>query len=319
MQSGYRDLIVTLDGAAVAASGSLKMDRDHTLAAVSTKVALVAVNSTPAGARIYDNGTDSAQVTNHVFTYSTPGVHNYIIRQCGYQDFEKQENAEMGMLKTVSAALVPGIFESFSIPASSCWQPHTASEWTVSGGTYRFDSAVHVFNYNRFGQAFNQSNFTAEVKLKRVLGKIVADNAVVLLERMDGDKGFGYWFAYQADGSDFWIVRFDGWDMYKSSGKFKVLGNGRPTSAVRGLNQWNTLKIERAGSNYSFYINGSKVKTISDSTYNPRYLALGAILDRHKTQMQYDYVRLDFAGAAYPATAERARETAIVKSWPEGN
>lgn len=319
LQSGYQDLIVTLDGAAVAASGSLKMDKDHTLAAVSTKVALVAVNSTPAGARIYDNGADSAQVTNHVFTYNSPGVHNYIIRQCGYQDFEKQETAEMGMLKTVSAALVPGIYESFSVPAASCWQPHSASEWTVSGGAYRFVSAVDQFNYSLYKSAFNQSNLNAEVKMKRVIGNPRDDDAVVLIERMEGSKAFGYWFSYQANGSDWFIVRFDGWDMYYGNGKFKVLGNGNPTTLVSGLNQWNTIKIVRASSNYSFYINGTKVKTVSDSTYNPHYLALGVMLGRTSTQMQYDYVKLDFTGTAHMTVAGHAAEGASAKNWPERN
>ncbi|TFG80439.1 MAG: PEGA domain-containing protein [Chrysiogenales bacterium] len=319
LQSGYQDLIVTLDGAPVAASGSLKMDKDHALAAVSTKVAVVAVNSTPAGAKIYDNGVDSGQVTNHVFTYNAPGTHKYIIRQCGYQDFEQQESAEMGMLKTVSAALVPGIYESFSVPAASCWQPYAASEWTVSGGAYRFVSAVDQFNYSLYKSAFNQSNLSAEVKMKRVIGNPQDDDAVVLIERMEGSKAFGYWFSYQANGSDFWIVRFDGWDMYKGNGKFKVLGNGKPTTLAPGLNQWNMIKIVRAGSNYAFYINKTLVKTVADSTYNPHYLALGVMLGRTSTQMQYDYVKLDFTGTAHPTAAAPATEPAIVKSWPELN
>jgi hypothetical protein len=295
------------------------MDKDHTLAAVSTKVAVVAVNSTPAGAKIYDNGIDSGLVTNAIFTYPAPGLHKYILRQCGYQDSEQQETAEMGVVKTVSAALLPGIDESFSVPAASCWQPHTASEWTVSGGTYRFASAVDDFNYSRYNYKFNQNNLTAEVKMKRVIGDIRPDNAVVLLERMDGDKGYGYWFSYQAEDGEWWIVRFDGWDMFKGEGRFKVLGNNRSTSIVRGLNQWNTLKIVRAGSNYSFYTNGMKVTTVIDGMYNPHYLALGTILTRRKTQMQYDYVRLDFTATTHPASVERSEEGVVAKSWPERN
>lgn len=319
LPSGYKDLLVTLDGTPVAASGSVKMDKDHTLAAISTKVAAVAVNSTPSGARIYDNGVYSGQMTNYVFNYAAPGPHKYIIRQCGYQDFEREENAEMGVLKTIDAALVPGIFESFSVPAASCWEPHTASEWTVSGGVYRFVSAADMFNYNLYKSSFNQSNLTAEVKMKRVIGDSRADNAVVLIDRMEGSKAFGYWFSYLANGNAWYIVRFDGYDMYRGGGSFKLLGTGKPTSLVRYLDQWNTLKIVRAGSAYSYYINGTLTAAVTDGEYNPHYLALGIMLTNVSTQMQYDYVKLSFTGAAGIVSSGLAAADVSGNNWPAHN
>jgi hypothetical protein len=315
LQSGYRDLAVMLDGTPVAASGSLKMDKDHALAASSTKMAAVAVNSTPSGAAIYDNGVDSGQTTNAVFDYIAGGTHKYLIRLCGYQDFEQTETAEMGAVKTVNATLVPGIYESFTVAAAPCWTPHTASEWTVSGGAYRFSSNLLIMNYNVFKVPFSQSTMTAEVKMNRVSGDLNGDNAVVLIDQMDGDKVLGYWFAYQSNGSDWFIVRFDSWDMYRGKGNYRVLANGRPRSITTGFNQWNTVKVVRAASQYSLYLNGTLVTTITDAKYQPRYLALGFILDHQSTQMLYEYVKLSLTGAA--AAAGPAIEETGRKNWPE--
>ena len=316
LQGGYKDLAVTLDGSPVPASGSVKMDKAHTLAANSTKTATVAVNSTPTGAKIYDNGVDTGHVTNWVFNYSAAGLHNYILRQCGYQDGEFQEAAEMGAQKTINASLAPGIYESFTAPAASCWAPHTASEWTVSGGTYRFaSSASPRFSNNKYNFSFSQSAMTAEARMKRVLGNINSDNAVALLEKLETNNAYGYWFSYTTSGHYF-IVRLQGYDIVHGGGNFTLMAQGTATGIVSGLDKWNTVKVVRSGSSYSLYFNGILVTTISDNKYTPHYMVLGIITASQSTQLQYDWVRLSLSGASAPAAAVSGPAEVCSQVWP---
>ena len=316
LQGGYKDLVVTLDGSPVAASGSVKMDGDHTLAASSTKTAVVAVNSTPTGARIYDNGVDSGHATNWAFEYPADGLHKYILRLCGYQDGEFQETAMLGTQKTVNASLVQGIYESFSVPAASCWKPHTPSEWTVSDGAYRFTSSLKVLNYNRFNYSFGQSSMTAEVRMKRVLGSTLADNAVALIEKIEGNNAYGYWFSYTASGHYF-IVRLNGFDIYHGGGmNYLMLDSGSSSAIVAGLDQWNLVKVVRSGSSYSLYFNGALIKTVSDNKHTPHYLLLGIVTGAQNTQVQYDYVRLTVSGGGAPAAAASGPAEVCQGTWP---
>jgi len=38
--------------------------------------------------------------------------------------------------------------------------------------------------------------------------------------------------------------------------------------------EWNTLKVVRNGSKYTFYINDANLRTFTDSQWNPHYLGL---------------------------------------------
>jgi hypothetical protein len=60
LQSGYHNLVVTLDGAAVAASGNISMKKNHTLAATATQQFVLTVN--------IDAGVNGAPVSG-AFTY----------------------------------------------------------------------------------------------------------------------------------------------------------------------------------------------------------------------------------------------------------
>ncbi len=72
-------------------------------------------------------------------------------------------------------------------------------------------------------------------------------------------------------------------DIIPSGSNRKELGNRLRTSASikiwsyharvnKGLGAWNTMKIVRAGSNYSFYLNGYLIYSFSDSSFDPGVL-----------------------------------------------
>jgi hypothetical protein len=315
-QAGYINLKVMLDGAEVPSSGTVTMDKDHAITTSTTQVATIQINSSPAGAKIYLDQVDSGQVTPYTFSYSAATTKNVLLRLCGYQDYSETKSVALGQASSINATLQPGILDDFLV-SSACWLPHTASEWTVSDGAYKFLSNKYYFNYNLYNYSFNQANWTAEVKMKRASGNTDDDNAIVLIEKMVGTKAYGYWFSYQANGKAWWIVRFNGYDIYNGGGGFTLLGSGSGSSIHNGLNQWNVLKIVRAGSQYAYYINNTKVRSFTDSTYNPHYLALGIMVNKQMCELQYDYVKLDFSGSFVDMSKESFINAIPEKNWQE--
>ncbi|MCJ7524490.1 MAG: PEGA domain-containing protein, partial [Candidatus Aminicenantes bacterium] len=121
-EAGYGSMQVKLDGAVVAASGSVTMDKVHTLDVSATYGAVVNVTSTPSGAKIYDNYVDSGKTTPASFSYTSAGSHTYLLRQCGYKDYTKAQSVVVGQTYNISATLVQGILDNFLVPAT-CWAP----------------------------------------------------------------------------------------------------------------------------------------------------------------------------------------------------
>jgi hypothetical protein len=314
-QAGYGSLMVMLDGAEVPAAGNVTMDKDHTLAASATQGATLQVNSTPAGAKIYVDKVDSGQVTPHTFNYTAAATKEILVSLCGYQDYSKTQSLALGQTATIDATLPAGILDNFLV-ANSCWQPHTASQWTVVNGVYKFVGSDNLFNYSIFSHSFDQSNWTAEVKMKRVVGVTTSDNAVVLIEKMSGTKAYGYWFSYLTGGQRWFIIRFDGYDMFNGGGSYRMIANGPGSRINKGLNQWNTLKVVRSGTNFNYYINGTLVRSFLDNKYNPHYLALGMVPYKKACEMQYDYVKLSFPSTVAVMPAEPFCESGPAINWP---
>ena len=61
---------------------------------------------------------------------------------------------------------------------------------------------------------------------------------------------------------------------------------------------WNTMKIVRGGSNYSFYLNGYLIYSFSDSSFDPRVCVLPFYSGNVQTELHYDYAKLDIGAAA---------------------
>ncbi len=105
LQSGYTQLTVTLDGNTVASSGTITMDRNHQLNAVSTQLGSINVTSTPTGANIFLDGVDTGQMTNAVIPNVIPGTHTIRLTLTGYNPAEQTVNVTAGQETLVNITL----------------------------------------------------------------------------------------------------------------------------------------------------------------------------------------------------------------------
>jgi hypothetical protein len=290
-ESGYSNLEVKLDNVAVAASGTVTMDANHTLTA-NLKGASIAINSTPAGARIYIDKVDSGHVTPYTFFYTSAVNKNVRIRAaaCGYQEHFQDAIAAVGHTVTINWNFVPGIAEDFGIPASSCWLPYYSSAWTTIGGQYRFQGAPSggspiVYNYSFSG------NYTVSSEMNRIQGLTTGANAIFLGTDTSVTSANGYFFAYYSNGT-YGIWRFNGYNFINWAGTYTLIHNGASAAIHAGLNQWNIPKVVKSGSNYTFYINNINLYSFSDATYNPTYLLLSFGCGSATTEIRVDAVDL---------------------------
>jgi formylglycine-generating enzyme required for sulfatase activity len=116
LQGGYTELYVTLDGNEVSPRGTIKMDRDHTLAAAATRTGSILVVSDPEGASIWLDGVDTGRKTPSLLEDIIPGPHTVRLTNQGYEDYETTVDVEAGAQVTVSATLVL-YMEWVTIPA----------------------------------------------------------------------------------------------------------------------------------------------------------------------------------------------------------
>jgi hypothetical protein len=290
-QAGYGGLQVKLDDAAVAASGSVTMNSNHTLATSAVLGATVNINSTPTGAAIFDNYVYTNKSTNTTLTYTTAGTHTYLLRKCGYQDYSKTQNVVVGQIYNINAILLPGIFDDFLI-SPTCWVPRANGNWTVASGLYQCKAKVTNWNYSNYNSPATTSTYTVEVKMARVGGSRFNSTSIVLGNSTDMTRQSGYLFNYTTDG---WysLWRWNNRNLETGGGTEDSIKDwNKASSIIQNLGSWNIIKIVRSGSAYSFYINGVHVFSFSDSHYDPRYLVLTSYFGNEVTEIHYEYAKL---------------------------
>jgi hypothetical protein len=287
-QSGYVNLEVKLDGVAVPAAGTVTMDADHTLTVTAVQGAMIQVNSTPTGAKIYLDSVDSGYTTPHGFQYPTAVTKTVLVRMCGYGDHSQTVTANLGQTATVDANLSTGIHEDFNAPAASCWTPATASRWRTSGGVYRYTNLLKNWDYSYYNHAFS-GNYTVTVKMRRSKGGIDDSVSLFLASTTDMSSNSGYIFQYANGWWSIWLPKT--FEPRTDNGTWAWIHSWERSSAVaKGFNVWNTLKVVKAGSNYSFYINNTHLYSFSNATYDPHYIVLLFHGNNDDTIIEYDYV-----------------------------
>ena len=303
-EAGYGDLQVKLDGVAVAASGTVTMDKAHTLDVSATYGAAVNITSTPSGAKIYHNNVDSGKTTPSSFSYTSAGVHTYLLRQCGFKDYTKVQSVVVGQTYNINASLVAGILDNFLV-APTCWVPYIASDWTQASGLYKANTKVAKWQYSYYNTVFSSSTYTVEAKLKRVAGSTGSSNSIVLSTSTNMNSVNGYLFNYSTSGY-FSIWKWTGMDLVTGSGAEQSIKAWSYHARVnKNLDTWNVMKIVHSGSNYSFYMNGYLVYAFSDSSYDPRVCVLPFYSGNVQTEVHYDYAKLDIGATAGLVPGER--------------
>lgn len=303
LQAGYTDLVVKVDGAAVAASGTVTMDANKSLTATATKVAALIVNSNPTGAQIILDGNDSGETTNHTFMFTTGGSHTLALRKVGYIQANAIKSVALGDTETVNKTLTRGLREYFSTGAMDSilwkWVEHPSGNWSLSDGKYVADATLSDSNYSIYNLNWGSDNYTVTVRMARMAGSTGAANQVILATGTNANSLNGYRFNYTATGK-IGVYRVINYNIDGSGGSvaWKTSGWESKSAINTGLGSYNTLKIVRNGSTYSFYINNTLVNSFSDSVYSPRYIIIGGYNGNMWTTLNFDYVYVDIGSTA---------------------
>jgi hypothetical protein len=93
----------------------------------------IQVNSTPTGAKVYLNGTDTGRTTNCTLTNIQPGSHTVKLVKDGYVDYSGSASVTAGQTATVNATLTKNTV-AVSAPAAGAFLLKNISyniQWTV--------------------------------------------------------------------------------------------------------------------------------------------------------------------------------------------
>lgn len=275
-KQGYGDLKVMLDGSAVAASGSITMNRDHRITANATQQrTTLQVNSSPAGAKIYLDKVDSGFVTPHTFIYLAATTKTVLLRHhCGYQDWTQEVSVNLGQETVVNPVLPAGIREDFDIALSPCWLPRHSSAWSVGSGVLAALNSTRGYEF-AFYQYALPADFAITVKQRIVQGTKLGTIGVIFSATADMGHSKGYEFAFTAN-KEYIIYKNINYDHYNDEGPWEwIRKDARCLPLNPGQGAWDTIKIVKAAANYTLYVNGQFVYSFVNDEYNARYVSLG--------------------------------------------
>ncbi len=215
------------------------------------------VKSDPTGARIFLDGSDTGKVTNAVLTDVKVGSHSITLRKALFQDYSTTVNVSKNQTSYVNAELFAAPFsEDFNDGVANYWQANSTGQWMVVGGQYRFyndNTGKHRFTWYDVG---NFKDFTFQADITSSVDQCLA------FRGEPGPTTIKWYLFYVWQNSQEWAVfKLEGSTPY-------YLRNYEYNSAIRKYPQWNTLKVVVSGTNFTFYINGTRVGSISDSSYS---------------------------------------------------
>jgi hypothetical protein len=110
----------------------------------------IQVNSSPSGANISLDGSDTGQVTNTTFTGIAPGSHRVEVSKEGYVDYEETVSVTSGQTARVDATLSKHTISVSSPKANDVWHigQNVQIKWSTGGGS----SAVKSATQSHFNQ-----------------------------------------------------------------------------------------------------------------------------------------------------------------------
>ncbi|MCK4761287.1 MAG: PEGA domain-containing protein [Candidatus Aminicenantes bacterium] len=113
LMSGYTDLTVLLDNSPAAASGTIEMNRNHTLNATTTKLVSVHIESTPSAAQVYVDGL-SAESSTPCDLLITEGSHELKLVKDYCGEATRTNTFEDNKSYTIDATLSGYTYEFFA-------------------------------------------------------------------------------------------------------------------------------------------------------------------------------------------------------------
>jgi len=136
---GGSSLLLVLGGIALAGGGAAallsakKGNGNGGIPAPTT--GSIQVNSTPTGAQVYLDGTDTGRTTNTTLTNISPGSHTVKLIKEGYEDYEESVSITAGQTTTVNALLTQHTITVTSPTSGTIWTKGGEVEitWETSG------------------------------------------------------------------------------------------------------------------------------------------------------------------------------------------
>jgi len=111
----------------------------------------IQVNSTPAGANVFLDGSDTGQVTNTTLTGVSAGLHEIKVSKEGYVDYEESVNVSGGGTATVNANLSKYTIDVTSPAAGAVLIKGKSVQvrWSTGGGNSSFASSPSMSHFNQ--------------------------------------------------------------------------------------------------------------------------------------------------------------------------
>ncbi len=214
------------------------------------------VKSDPTGARIFLDGSDTGKVTNAVLTDVKVGSHNVTLRKSLFQDYSTTVNVSKNQTSYVNAELFAAPFsENFNDGRADYWTESGPGQWRVEGGVYKFFSDGTGQYNSTWYDVGNFKDFTYQLDIVSYADQCIA---------FRGDtRSPMKWYLFYV-----WQLAQE-WAVFKIEGStLSQLKSYEYNSAIKKSPQWNTLKVVVSGTNFTFYINGTRVGSISDASYS---------------------------------------------------
>ena len=160
------------------------------------------INSTPTGAAVWVDGTNTGQVTNVQFTDVQPGTYSVTLKLNGYNDWTDNDvQVVAGQTTTVNATLQQGGGGNTVVAGTVSWPGHTLSANTIAFLDSSHTNTIVIFQQS----AVNPANGTFRMEFN------LTSQVEVYVEGWDDADGSGN--SSVGDGLGFWDVNNNGqWD-----------------------------------------------------------------------------------------------------------
>jgi len=251
------------------------------------------VQSSPSGAAIFVDGSDTGKTTPTLLTKIRTGDRVLSLKKDGLQEFTITVAVEKNKTTAVNAELLAlAMSEDFQDNSADHWQNNGLGTWSVVNGVYRFNGSSpgsdhYAFSWYDLG---SYADFTCQARIRRG-----GDNGLAFR----GNPASGEWYVFYA-GSSQWAV------FYFTSGSVEFILPYTPSSALKPYPEMNEFKVVAKGSNFGFYFNGILV----GSAYDTR-LAKGKIgfmvSDHPGVFQEYDDVSVSLSTAAATPAVKAVR------------
>ncbi|MBN2399326.1 MAG: hypothetical protein JXI33_03195 [Candidatus Aminicenantes bacterium] len=190
-----------------------------------------------------------------------------------------------------------GFRDDFSGTASPLWRPRSPSFWEVVADTYQCrDLNINHSETNYVDRTFSANNLTIETRLQQSMGDIGQYQGVffVTATTMTAVSGFEFRiFTNMLGQGAFSIVRYESSNLTSLSPASTAVAAYTVSTAIGGDRSWNTVRIIRAGSTYSFYCNGVLLHSFSDGSLDPAVAGLRLWSDADPHILNCDFFNVE--------------------------